>query len=550
MSATETNQFLQLAGKGTRLFSALVTSYSPEFPFTNFARDIQTALGNVTVEQGGKMARQMVKNIPQAVRGVFRSLRDPSATDKWATRAKEFREDGGAVGFYQLKHVPALEREMARKIRGAGPGLRPAIGRALAGVKDFVEDANKSVENGTRLAIYSAVRDAGGSRQKAASTALNATINFSRKGEVSPAVNSLYAFFNANVQGAARMAQVIRTPRGRKLAAGIIAMGAAQDLYNRAVAGDANKDGTNDYDDIPEFIKSKNLIFMRGEGQKPILFPLPYGFNVLHSAGRQMVAGAQGAVTPVRAATNVVGGLVNAFNPLGGESDLVQVLSPTALDPIVQDVMNRDFTGKPIRPERFPGSPEKPSSEQYFKNVSPVVREIAKGLNKATGGDSATPGYISVSPETMSHYWNFLTGGMGRFVSDVAATGASVAAGDVPSLRTTPLARKFAYEAPESQAGQKFRTNADELETLWGRYKTYAKAHDSDKVKGLPMPMLRAKKEFDSIDYRIKEIRKQVKLQPAAQERADKAIRELQNRANAIVAKARTQSGRPPEPEQ
>ena len=31
MSATETNQFIRLAGQGTRLFSALVTSYSPEF---------------------------------------------------------------------------------------------------------------------------------------------------------------------------------------------------------------------------------------------------------------------------------------------------------------------------------------------------------------------------------------------------------------------------------------------------------------------------------------------------------------------------------------
>jgi diguanylate cyclase (GGDEF)-like protein len=550
MSATETNQFLQLAGRGTRLFSALVTSYSPEFPLTNFARDIQTALGNVTAEQGGKIARQMVKNIPQAVRGVYRSLRDPGSTDKWAKLAKEFREDGGAVGFYQLKHVPALEREVGRKIRGAGPGVRPAIGRALAGVRDYVEDVNKSVENGTRLAIYSAIRDAGGSRQKAASTALNSTINFSRKGEVGPAINSLYAFFNANVQGAARLAQVIRTPKGKKIAAGIIALGAAQDFYNRAVAGDANKDGTNDYDDIPEYIKGRNLVFMRGEGQKPILFPLPYGFNVLHTAGRQMVAATSGAVTPVRASANVLSGLANAFNPLGGESDLVQVLSPTALDPIVQDVMNRDFTGKPIRPERFPGSPEKPSSEEYFKNVSPVAREAAKMLNKATGGDSVTPGYISVSPETMSHYWNFLTGGMGRFLSNTAATGASLAEGKEPPIRNIPYARRFVYEAPQSQAGQKFRANADELETLWGRYKTYAKARDNDKVKSLPMPMLRAKKEFDSIEYRIREIRKQVKLQPAAQERADKAISDLQNRANAIVAQARRQSGRPPEPEQ
>ena len=146
------------------------------------------------------------------------------------------------MGFYQLKHEPALEREMGRKIRGAGPGMMPAVGRALTHVKDMVEDLNKSVENGTRLAIYSAVRDAGGSRQKAASTALNATINFSKKGEVSPTINALYAFFNANVQGAARMAQVLKTPKGKKIAAGIIALGAPR-ISNRSVAGDANRTG-------------------------------------------------------------------------------------------------------------------------------------------------------------------------------------------------------------------------------------------------------------------------------------------------------------------
>ena len=258
----------------------------------------------------------------------------------------------------------------------------------------------------------------------------------------------------------------------------------------------------------------------------------------------------QGAVTPVRAGTNVVSGLVNAFNPLGGEADLVQTLSPTALDPIVQDVMNRDFTGKPIRPEKFPGSPEKPSSEQYFKNVSPVAREIAKGLNTATGGDKVTPGLVSVSPETMTHYWNFLTGGMGQFASRTAASAASLAEGETPALRNIPFARRFAYEPPQSAAGQKFRANADELDTLWGRYKTYAGSRDADKIKGLPIPMLRAKKDFDSIENRIREIRKYAKANPAEEKRADEVVAQLQNRANAIIAEARRKAGRPPNPDQ
>ena len=47
------------------------------------------------------------------------------------------------------------------------------------------------------------------SKQQAASLAKNITVNFNRKGQMATQVGALYAFFNASVQGTARIAETL-----------------------------------------------------------------------------------------------------------------------------------------------------------------------------------------------------------------------------------------------------------------------------------------------------------------------------------------------------
>jgi hypothetical protein len=44
-------------------------------------------------------------------------------------------------------------------------------------------------------------------------------------------------------------------------------------------------------------------------------------------------------------------GLLDAFNPVGGSNSLLNLISPTITDPIVDLVRNRDFADKPIMPD-------------------------------------------------------------------------------------------------------------------------------------------------------------------------------------------------------
>jgi hypothetical protein len=538
LSATETNDVVAHLGKLTRRFSQLVTSWTPSFVFTNFTRDIQAAMANVTAEHGGNVAKDILTGVPKAMKEMYQANRDPAAMSQMV---REFKQDGGQIGWYAVKGAPELEKELVSRIGSAGPGSLPAAKRAFAGIKDWVQDTNASVENGTRFATYAALRKAGASRAKAAHAARNVTLDFSKKGEAGPTMNALYAFFNANVQGAKRFKEVvIDNPRGRAVAGGIVAAGMAMDAYNRANAGDSDGDGTNDYDDIPEYVKQKNFVLMRGEGKTPLLFPMPYGFNILHTLGRQMMSGMSGSTTPGKAAMSLVGSAWNAFNPLGGEADLTQWLSPTILDPFVQHATNRTWTGRPLEPEGYPGAAKKPESEMYFKNVSPTAKALAEWLNTHTGGDKVTPGFISWSPEVIAHYADaansYLTGGLGKFAVQAGETGKALAEGETPELRNVPVANRFLYQRSPGQTGQKYRANLEELDTLNMRYQAYRKEGNREGISDLPLPLLRIRHDVEHIDRLIRGLRK---LGPAARPDMEQRIEALQNRANAMISRAK-----------
>jgi hypothetical protein len=70
---------------------------------------------------------------------------------------------------------------------------------------DFIEGMNDAFENSIRLSSYIAAREGGVSRAKAAQFAKNITVNFNKQGEWGAAMNATYLFFNASVQGTARL---------------------------------------------------------------------------------------------------------------------------------------------------------------------------------------------------------------------------------------------------------------------------------------------------------------------------------------------------------
>ncbi|HHY1764060.1 TPA: LPD5 domain-containing protein, partial [Escherichia coli] len=352
MGPETSNAVIRTLGKVNRFLATVNTSYNPEFLVSNFIRDVQTAVMNLKAEQGrsdGKLkgldnlsALAVVKDSRSAMSAVYASLRGKTLTGngaQWQKVWKEFVEDGGKTGWFNMGDLEGQQKEMDRLVSLAKGGWKGQSIGAWHSFLNLVEDANGAVENALRLSAYKHARDAGLSRQQAASLAKNMTVNFNRRGEQGALMNSLYMFANASIQGTANLVRTLGHLNGdgplperlrwknlnvpQKIALAAVGAGYLLGSLNRSVAGE-DDDGVNWYDKVPSHVKERNLVIMKsmfgGKAGEYWSIPLPYGYNVFFLLGHTAEGVAAGDLTASRAAGNVVGGVLGAFSPIGSET--------------------------------------------------------------------------------------------------------------------------------------------------------------------------------------------------------------------------------------
>ncbi|MCD3867683.1 hypothetical protein KX409_25165, partial [Escherichia coli] len=397
MGPETSNAVIRTLGKVNRFLATVNTSYNPEFLVSNFIRDVQTAVMNLKAEQGrsdGKLkgldnlsALAVVKDSRSAMSAVYASLRGKTLTGngaQWQKVWKEFVEDGGKTGWFNMGDLEGQQKEMDRLVSLAKGGWKGQSIGAWNSFLNLVEDANGAVENALRLSAYKHARDAGLSRQQAASLAKNMTVNFNRRGEQGALMNSLYMFANASIQGTANLVRTLGHLNGdgplperlrwknlnvpQKIALAAVGAGYLLGSLNRSVAGE-DDDGVNWYDKVPSHVKERNLVIMKsmfgGKAGEYWSIPLPYGYNVFFLLGHTAEGVAAGDLTASRAAGNVVGGVLGAFSPIGSETSetlsgaLLKNAAPTILRPFANLAMNENFMGAQIYQENMPfGTPK------------------------------------------------------------------------------------------------------------------------------------------------------------------------------------------------
>ncbi|HCP2663704.1 TPA: hypothetical protein OC360_005326, partial [Escherichia coli] len=317
MGPETSNAVIRTLGKVNRFLATVNTSYNPEFLVSNFIRDVQTAVMNLKAEQGrsdGKLkgldnlsALAVVKDSRSAMSAVYASLRGKTLTGKgaqWQKVWKEFVEDGGKTGWFNMGDLEGQQKEMDRLVSLAKGGWKGQSIGAWNSFLNLVEDANGAVENALRLSAYKHARDTGLSRQQAASLAKNMTVNFNRRGEQGALMNSLYMFANASIQGTANLVRTLGHLNGegpllerlrwknlnvpQKIALAAVGAGYLLGSLNRSVAGE-DDDGVNWYDKVPSHVKERNLVIMKsvfgGKAGEYWSIPLPYGYNVFFLLG-------------------------------------------------------------------------------------------------------------------------------------------------------------------------------------------------------------------------------------------------------------------------
>lgn len=475
----------QTLAKATRYLSKMSTSLNPEFVVTNFERDIQTAMVHLGGEQSAKLAKDVLKGVFPAMKGIRDKLRKNSNSE-WAQWFERFQKAGAQVSFMDLQGVEDWQSKL-RKLGGNAGRLEPTkanIGKLF----DLIGDYNSAVENAVRLSSFRKAVEAGMDEADAASLAKNLTVNFNRKGELGPAMNALYMFANAGVQGSARIFTAVgKSSRVRKMMAGVMVMAFGLAEMNRLMAGDDDDDESK-WDKIDDYSKQVNLIFGTDEGKFTVR--LPYGYNVFVAAGYAMsdmahYAAGDGGKSPVEAAKFMTAAIMNAFNPLGGDEGFLKVLAPTLADPLVEIATNENFMGGKIAPENYVFGPQKPDSELYFRNVSAPSKTVTSFLNSVTGGSKWEPGLVDISPETIDHMFGFWAGGLGRTIARAADAPMKYADGDL-QLRDVPFLRQVYQEQTPYVDFDRFYDNINDIAAARANLKEMPAAGRSAFIQGHP----------------------------------------------------------------
>ena len=221
---------LGVSAKITRYFAAINTQYNPVFGVVNLVRDVQGAMVNLGTTPLAGQQGKIAKDTLSALRGIYGDIRKTrkggQATSQWSQLWEQMQDDGGTTGYRDLFKTSADRANDLKSILNpegwmdskwgkfftADGRLKVPLSMAQKGATEifgWLSDYNEAMENGVRLAAYKAALDKGMSREQAASIAKNLTVNFNRKGQVGQQAGAVYAFFNAAMQGTARIGQTL-----------------------------------------------------------------------------------------------------------------------------------------------------------------------------------------------------------------------------------------------------------------------------------------------------------------------------------------------------
>lgn len=490
------NWALSNVAKVTRYFASMNTQYNIIWGGVNMLRDLQGAAINLAGTPLAKSKAKIVKDAFVAIKNIYGGARverkgRESRTD-WGILWQEFQEVGAMTGFRDhfrdsQDRARAIERTMNPekwmesafgKFVTAGGLLKTPMTWVQDGggwVLDWISDVNLAIENGVRLATYKEGLAKGMSQEKAASLAKNITVNFNRRGTLGAQIGAGWAFFNAGVQGTARIGQLLTTmedgrlntlrlsPLGKKIVTGGLMLGTAQAVVLAAA-------GFGD-DEPPEFVREKNLIIPTGwtgiaSDKGYITIPMPLGLHVIPGLGRHMTEFAMsGGKDPSGRVISIMTMLLDAFNPIGSSATLTQTLMPTVADPIVALSENKDFTGRPIaienRDKNIPGH------KLARDTASTIGKLVSEAINTLTGGNDYVSGHRSPTPDQIDYLIGQVFGGVGREALKINQAIGSAITGEELPLYKIPLVGRFVGDSSGS-AGQSniFRANIDRLDRI------------------------------------------------------------------------------------
>lgn len=591
------NKFFTPFRMFSRWTVAMATGFNPMFVPFNAARDIQAAM--INAKDGGVpgwtwadsrgVGRQFLpafRDINERLLTEFNALHSntgaaPEAErGSWGWWMDQAERAGGLTGIMEHIVEPEEARTMIRRLYGAEVERR-AMGQAEA--QDWLTRAegailkvgdtfyrfgqgetsgnkpgsilskqlaarvgrwNSAAEAATRTVVFKEAFEKymaqpgmteGEAMQLAANISKNISTNFNRRGEITTFLNQLFPFFNAAVQGSARLAEALfeknpvainretgektklafttdangnriavnaetkapidlskvvldqettyLTPFGKQVMGSLASLGALQ-------AGLLLAAGFDD-EEPPQSTKDRAFIIPLGD-KNYMAIPMPHGFNTLVNFGREMtqaaLAGASGdAKKAFDHIINATAGQAAAFNPLGGQGNIWLGVSPALTDPAIALYMNKDVFGRQIAREDMNPRDLTPGFTRTKEGASTPSRWIAEALNTISGGNEDQPGFISPTGDQVGYLFGELGGGVAREGAKLINAGihagkaaAGVPQEEMPLSRVPLIGRVFGTASDATGVRSRAFEISKELNSLDNRYKGLLERKDKE----------------------------------------------------------------------
>jgi len=527
----------------TRYFAAINTQYNPIWGAYNFLRDSQGAAiqasGTIIEDSRAKVVYDGFRMMLPIAKMLRDERKGKVSNSEVAVAFRELREQGGTTGFKdnfsrQEDRLEALTDQMKQVREGK---LKSIVRNDVFGL---VSDFNTSLENTIRLAAYMEAkrkyteqymkeglsREAAEIRAKqpSAVVAKGITVNFNQKGGLGTKIGSLYAFFNAAVQGTVRAAETLftwdkpgdfksirPTPFGKKFIGGALLWGVMQPVLLSMFGIDP--------DDLEEYQKERNFIIPLGDG-KMFFFPMPFVFSAIPNTSRIMTEWYMGGMKDAgKYVTNLGGAYLNAFNPLGG-SIAVQTFTPTPFKPIIALAQNEDAFGRKIAREAFNESQQIPGYQMAKDSASAFGKVVSEFINYTTGGTKDVAGAISPTPDQVDYFVGQLTGGIGREILKASQVIESPFTGEKVPFYKYPLIGRFGADVNEGGAiAGKFYGNLTKLNAYENTIKGMRQRKEPLGEYLNENPQARLYNQANIVERDIQKLRKTMR---EAKERGDK----------------------------
>lgn len=530
-----------------RVKASLLTAVNLNFISGNLVRDAQYSIQNMKAKEPVDYVLKYVKNLGEGMAKMTSArlfYKDKKGTlnmdDKTERLFKEFLDNGGETG-YTARYT--LEKQRRRNMAAINRMTGIDWWAGLRMLQHSLEYVNRSVETIVRFAAYKTSREAGRSIAQSINDAKEASVNFDKhgSGELGNKEWRLaYIFSNVGFQALRRLMENASGHPVRFTLAQIerFALGFAVPMMAKAMLDAYGDDDEKDaYEALPEWMRESGLAvpvspILRKVGAddaadkvKRVFLYLPLGpedkiwyalgENTWHLFNKDNITEEEAMDMAVKFGSLAADLLPLDFQGYGGNP--IVSLAPTPVQDFVALEQNVNYWGQPIYRESTNYNEHDPGHRLAFTGTPEWYVERAEDINRLTGGDEYTKGWLSPKPEQIEYFINQTGGGVTRVVNQVMSLierAGEDGNKDIQVLKNVPIVSSLVKKA-DVQDGkdgfdrEKYYDYIDEYEKALHDYNAYRKAkRNGDDEAGQKAEKLKESPTGERMDIIRKDIRK------------------------------------------